>query len=365
MLIRKIKLQNLLSFGPDAERSFGADGWLEMKPLNVLIGANGSGKSNLIEAISLLKAAPVDLAGAISQGGGVAEWIWKGEPKPAFASIDAILESPAGSPPLHCRLAFAEKNRKLAVIDQRVELADSNKNISELDEVPTDRQAVAEPSPYDEHLASTFEQIRIYRNFPVGFCSPQPCQQAADQPQEFLNEDCGNLGLVLKHITQNPKSKTKMLEALHKIYDGLTDIDVHIVDGNAQVMMLEGDIAIPASRLSDGTMRYISLLAILCHPNPPSLVCIEVPELCIHPDIIANIAEMMEDAMEQCQYIITTHSNVLIDAFSEMSESVVVFEKYQGQTEARRLDPEYLADELEESTLGQLWSEGGIGGNRW
>ena len=72
MLIRSIKLQNLLSFGPDAQE-------LELKPLNVLIGPNGSGKSNLIEAVSLLQAAPQDLAATIREGGGVHDWIWQGD----------------------------------------------------------------------------------------------------------------------------------------------------------------------------------------------------------------------------------------------------------------------------------------------
>ena len=69
-LIQKIRLRNLLSFGPDTEE-------FELQPLNVLIGANASGKSNLIEAISLLQAAPRDLQVPIREGGGVAEWLWK------------------------------------------------------------------------------------------------------------------------------------------------------------------------------------------------------------------------------------------------------------------------------------------------
>lgn len=62
MLIKTIRLQNLLSFGPDTPE-------LEMRPLNVLIGPNGSGKSNLIEAIGLLQAAPRDITAPIREGG--------------------------------------------------------------------------------------------------------------------------------------------------------------------------------------------------------------------------------------------------------------------------------------------------------
>ena len=69
MLLHRIKLKNVLSFGPDAPE-------LELKPLNVLIGPNGSGKSNLIETIGLLKAAPKELCKLIIDEGGVVDWIW-------------------------------------------------------------------------------------------------------------------------------------------------------------------------------------------------------------------------------------------------------------------------------------------------
>ena len=86
-LIHRLRLSNLLSFGPDAEE-------VELRPLNVLIGPNGSGKSNLIEAISLFKAAPQDLVEPIREGGGIGAWIWKGEAASQTAQIEAIIENP-------------------------------------------------------------------------------------------------------------------------------------------------------------------------------------------------------------------------------------------------------------------------------
>ena len=84
MLIRRIRLQNVLSFGPDAQE-------LDLKPLNVLIGPNGSGKSNLIEAIALLQAAPRELVTPILEGGGSADWLWRGEPAASSGAIEVVL----------------------------------------------------------------------------------------------------------------------------------------------------------------------------------------------------------------------------------------------------------------------------------
>ena len=443
MLIQRIKLQNLLSFGPDAERSFGPDGWLEMKPLNVLIGPNGSGKSNLLEAVGLLRAAPRDLPAPIRTGGGVEEWIWKGEPKAPSASIDAILENRKNSPALHYRLVFAEKGHRLEVIDERLETAapyPKRKNRSgetegqtaaakpypgkgQQFEVTDEHAAVAEPSVSQEKTShekpylyfgyrngtpyinsrqsgeqrklhrddinpaqSILEQRRdpdhypeltyvgdmlkssyLYLDWSFGRDTPQRRHQPADLPVDVLNGDCSNLGLVLNQMKQNPKVKVKLLEALRKIYEGVTDFEVKVVSGTVQVVMQEDHMlfSMPATRLSDGTLRYLCLLAILCHPEPPPLVCIEEPELGLHPDILTTLADLLVEASERCQLVVTTHSDVLVDALSETPDSVVVCEKYQGQTEMRRLDKDKLKDWLEEYTLGQLWSKGELGGNRW
>src|SRR5690349_16726912 len=96
-LLHLIELTNLLSYGSEGVS-------LELEPLNVLIGPNGSGKSNLIEAISLLAAAPKDLLKPLREGGGTAEWLWKGNPHLATSMIDTIVEY--GRELLHHRLSF-------------------------------------------------------------------------------------------------------------------------------------------------------------------------------------------------------------------------------------------------------------------
>jgi len=83
--IRSIRLDGFLSFAPGSER-------IDLAPLNVVIGPNGSGKSNLIEAIELLHAAPTAFAAAIRDGGGVQEWLWKGEKSKDPAVIEAIIQ---------------------------------------------------------------------------------------------------------------------------------------------------------------------------------------------------------------------------------------------------------------------------------
>ena len=122
---------------------------------------------------------------------------------------------------------------------------------------------------------------------------------------------------------------------------------------------------ISATRLSDGTLRFLFLLTILLDPAPPGLIVIEEPELGLHPDLIPKIAELLVSASKRTQLIVTTHSRVLIDALGEDPESVVVCEKHDGQTTFERLDGERMKEWLEKYSLGDLWSKGEIGGNRW
>ena len=182
---------------------------------------------------------------------------------------------------------------------------------------------------------------------------------------DFLAEDTSNLGLVLNRLRRTPAVKKRLLEAARKLYEGLTDFDVIVEGGTIQVFLEENGITVPTARLSDGTLRYLCLLAILCHDDPPPLVCIEEPELGLHPDIMPTLAALLREASTRCQLIVTTHSDVLVDALTEEPESVVVCEKHEGQTQLRRLNKDDLAQWLARYSLGELWMKGELGGSRW
>jgi predicted ATPase len=225
-----------------------------------------------------------------------------------------------------------------------------------------------EPEVYPElaWLAHNYEQIRIYREWSFGrntvFREPQP----ADMRRDVLEEDFSNLGLFLGRLkTESPPAKRAILNALSDLYDGITDFEVSTNSGTVQVFLHEGDFAIPATRLSDGTLRYLCLLAILCDPDPPRLICIEEPELGLHPDILPTVADLLKAASERTQLIVTTHSDILVDAMTETPECVVVCEKHEGKTEMTRLSSEELAAWLEQYRLGDLWVKGQLGGKRW
>lgn len=385
--LRRIGLCNVLSFGPGIEP-------VDLGSLNVLIGPNGAGKSNLIEAIALIRMAPGDIRGIVRRGGGVGEWIWKGGEE-LSASIDFVIDYPQGRKPLRHVLSFRKDPDGFRLEDERIEneTADEGENdpyffyrfnqgypmVNTIQEkmrslahetVDAERSILAQrrdPERYPElsYLADVYEKIRIYREWSFGRNAVFREPQKADMRNDRLEEDFTNLGLFLNRLRRTPKAKAAILEGLCDLYDGVTDFDVSIEGGTVQVFFTEGNFVIPATRLSDGTLRYLCLLAILVDPTPPPLVCIEEPELGLHPDILPKLADLMAAAAERTQLIVTTHSDILVDAMTERPESVVVCEKHDGATRMRRLREADLVAWLDKYRLGQLWTKGELGGTRW
>lgn len=385
-LLHSIQPRNFLSFGPDTPE-------LPLGPLNLLIGANGSGKSNLIEAVCFLRASAASLSDILRRGGGVQEWIWKGDTK-GSACVNAVIANILGRQPLRHVMEFESEKHAFHLRDERIE--DEHPDLGKdkpyfyynyqhgkpvvnlngeqrglkRETVEADKSILAQrkdPEQYPEitYLAEQYGDVQAYREWAFGrstvFRTPQP----ADMRNDRLAEDFSNLGLFLNRIRRNPDAKTSLLGYLHDIYEGVDDFDISIEGGTVQVFFNEGRFNVPATRLSDGTLRYLCLLAILCDPTPPPLICIEEPELGLHPDILPKIADLLVEASQRTQLIVTTHSDILVDAMTERPECVLVCEKHQGQTQIQRLSADDLSVWLEKYRLGELWTRGEIGGTRW
>jgi predicted ATPase len=386
MLLQSIQLSRFLSYGPDSAP-------LSLRPLNVLIGANASGKSNLLDAFAVLQKAPRDLNELFRLGGGLRHWFWKGEAKGnAVASINVQTAPLArGRRPLSYCLSFGSEHERLQLIEEHVELVPPAKSLkagfsyhmtqgkAELGgpfgrlaalHLDLTRSVLAQRRDPEHHidlylLAEAFDSIRIYRDWYVGREAAVRRPQDAALRNDHLDEDGGNLALVLSRLANDPTAKARLVAALKLLYEDIDDYVVVVEGGTAQLFLHEGRRSMPATRLSDGTLRYLCLLAVLLNPTPPPLVCIDEPELGLHPDILPELATLLREASQRTQLVVTTHSDRLVDALTDEPESVVVVERDEGGSRLQRLDPVALAPWLAKYRLGTLWSRGDIGGNRW
>lgn len=407
-LIKKLSLTALLSYGEWQE--------IRLEPLNILIGPNMSGKSNLIEVLRLLQAAPSDITLPIRLGGGFAEWLWKGQKVDSIGGIDVQVDYPEALVP---RLAQAQKD-DIPLLRHQILFADgprleiAKEEISHLSQKnnlihsfysqaqgkigisvrgPSEEKSetdyakrvwrrldpkdlkpqqsilsqITDKYTYPEitYLGHQFSQLKLYTDWDLGRNAPLRKPQKIDDPNDFLLEDASNLALVLNDLLYRGY-RSRLIADLQQLYDGVLDIITKVEGGTIQLFIQEEGQRHPisAARLSDGFLRYLSLLAILRHPKPPSLICIEEPELGLHPDILPMIAELLVEASQRTQLIVTTHSDVLISALPN-PEMVLVCERDAGGSHLHRLDAESLKDWLENYTLGDLWRMGEIGGTRW
>ena len=391
--IESIKPSGLLSFAPDTPP-------LELRPLNVLIGPNASGKSNLIDILGLIRSMPTDLQEPMRGGGGTLGWLWKAGSDSIFQTpslelslqlvdgpllIHKVMLEGAASPPYVLGVQFEQivewPNTIIYESDlaaNRIAIRPHNGEISSNpypEQHRKDQSALAQfrsPQNYPAvtYLGFVYDQIRIYNGWEVGRRSSLRYGQPADLRGDRLEEDYSNLGVFLNQMAAvRPDAKANIREALGDLYERFSDYEVVVYGGSVQIFFSEGSrgrqMPVPAARVSDGALRYLCLLAILYNPNPPPVVCIEEPELGLHPDVVAGLAKHLRAASERMQLIVTTHSDILIDALSDTPESVVVFANHKGATQMTRLNADDLRVWLEKYSLGQLWTSGQIGGTRW
>ena len=397
-LIQRLRMPGLLSFPPDMD-------FFDLKSLNVLIGPNASGKSNFIDTLELLSALPIDLAGLVRHCGGVREWLWKGTDRLAPATIEVETgPNEATGRPLRYRLSFEFLGSGLNVVDENIEEAQVpegydapyfyyafkqgrpviNIRVRTPDGLRTDRtfkwdersadQSVLsqrkDPDLYPElfWIGWNFSSIQTFRHWTFGASSPLRQPQRADLPDRVLVFDSRNLALILNQIEHKCGPVfNKHLKLFFPRFDRMTTVTS---GGTIQFYLHESGFAEPisAARLSDGTLRFIALLAILLSPGPsapgpPQLVCVEEPELGLHPDAVALLADLLIEASERMQLVVTTHSDTLVSALTTKPDAIIACARPGAGTELRRLDPKKLASWLEEYRLGDLWRMGELGAN--
>jgi predicted ATPase len=392
-VIQEIALENFLSFGEEQR--------IPLEPLNVLIGPNGSGKSNVLEAFALLQAAPINLSRPISAGGGVSEWLWKGGKEPLPAQVEVVVSDPRDAEvPMRYSLSFRREGYRFELDAESIAADKVGRNVfyyryrggdPPTGSVPsfvsdengrritgTTDLAGIKPSesilsqrkdplhfPEITYLGQLFSEIAIYWGWDYSDDGALKGSQRVDQPQDRLRGGGSNLALIVNDL-EHRGAGPALLDELRRFSPMLEQITTKIQEGTVQVYAHERGLRepIPATRLSDGLLSYLCLLTILCHPEPPPLVCIDEPELGMHPDAIHRIGELLIEASQRTQLVVTTHSTELVAALSDFPEAVVVCERDEGGTRLRRLEREPLKEWLEKYTLGDLWAMGEIGGTR-
>jgi len=223
------------------------------------------------------------------------------------------------------------------------------------------------PLPELYEIGQFFDNLDFHQDWEFGADQSARNPIPVGQPVTRLEENAYNLAQMLAYYRDyHSQTYARVRDLMRQFYEPFKDLEVRLIGTHLQVAILEeGGWSVPAYRLSDGTLRWLALITILLNPSPAPVTCIDEPELGLHPDIIPILADLLRDAATRTQLILTTHSRDLVECFTDDPESVCICEKSEGATHVQRLSGEQLQVWLNDYSLGELWTSGEIGGNRW
>jgi predicted ATPase len=366
--------------------------------LNVIIGPNGSGKSNLLRALALLRdAATGTLSEAVTAQGGIAPLLWDGQVSELEWAVKAILP---GRDALRDALTYELALRRLGETSAcRVERemlgnyykveqgeSDSPFKLLERDQrhavtfdgeerrlsahegsVPEDQPLLSMVSgPFGNPIVVDFGRAlaswAIYHDLHVDQ-SATIRQAAVARVEKRVAADGQNLIPVLHTLyTGDREFKRAVDDAMRAAFGDAFEELVFppAADQRVQLRLKWRTLRTgqSAADLSDGTIRFLLLIAIFSSPEPGGLIAVDEPETGLHPSMFPIIAELAAEASERTQVILTTHSPQFLDAFTETVPSVTVSECAEGETRLRVLEGDELERWLKDYTLGSLFRSG-------
>jgi len=359
---------------------------IEFGALNVLIGANGSGKSNLLAALAFFRASALGERDALVQRAGGADRILfhgKKNTKTCFFACEGNTFSYEQTllPVAGDRLDIAKEGGK--IFEEEIEWAKNDASLDDLESQLRDKECaylrdavrrgeMTEEDAQDaqDALPSPKQQIENWRIYHLHDTSATAAVKSNCNVDDnrYLREDAANLAAYLYWLQQKqPVEYGRIVATIQLAIPYFEDFVLAPLRHNEQMIRLEwkqrhSDAYFDADSLSDGSLRFVSLVTLLNQPHwaMPSLMVIDEPELGLHPLAIRLLAEMLDAASKHTQIVLATQSVTLLDNFP--LEQVIVAEHDGKSSLFRRLDAADYQAWLENYSIGELWEKNVLGG---
>jgi len=345
---------------------------LALGPINVLIGANGSGKSNFIEVFAFLHSMREGhLQDYVRRGGGADQLLHFGSKSTKQIELKISFGAEVNRYQVVLR---PDQNDSLYPADERVYYWDKTKYGSPYEEVLLSRESGLEAGISDPTAQRIPNWVRhrlglwrIYHVHDTSASSPMR-KTAQVNDNRFLRSNGSNLPAFLYLLRRKHRSQYDLIvRTIQRVAPFFDDFQLEPDRLNEATIRLawkhkNSDLYFGSSSLSDGTLRFIVLATLFLQPEGflPSVILVDEPELGLHPYAITLLASLVRQASAKTQVILSTQSAWLLDHFEP--QEVLVAERVESSTSIKRLDPKPLAQWLDEYSLGQLWEKNEIGG---
>ena len=343
---------------------------LRLGAINVLIGANGSGKSNFIDALAFLQTIQAgNLQYYVARAGGADELLHFGSRVTEQMTIHICFDNEVNQ----YEITLVPTNTgTLYPYSERVSFWDKKRYPNPHDEFLTRRGGEAGISDRfvrgaGHYVRMHLDRWRLYHFHDTS--AESPMKKTADlNDNPYLRPDGSNLAAFLYRLREEYEDSYRLIQkTMQLVTPFFDDFALEPQALNEDKIRLEWthmgtDAYFDASSFSDGTLRFIALTTLLFQPERlrPSVILLDEPELGLHPYAITRLASLIKSASVKTQIILATQSPILLDHFEP--NDVLVADRVNDATELSRLDADRLEKWLERYSLGELWEKNEIGG---
>jgi predicted ATPase len=335
---------------------------LTLNDVNVLVGANGAGKSNFIRALSVLgRIVDNELGLFVGLSGGANALLNAGRTPSRLIRLE--VESAVGG--YSARLIPAAGDT-LIFSDETIWRHDTGVT-AELGRGHRETMlTVPEPlwGPEEAALVETLQGCRVFHFHDTSRDAPVK-QQGYTADNRSLHSDAGNLAAVMLRLRAGDRGRyQRIVRMVKQVAPFFRDfvLEPELAPDRVRLRWQQegSDTVLPADALSDGTLRFICLATLLGQAELPGLIILDEPELGLHPFAIVQLAAMLRAASRESQVLLATQSVTLMNQF-ELSDLIVV-ERRDGASVFERPDPDRLGEWLADYSLGELWEKNMLGG---
>ena len=368
--MRKVELESITIKGFKSIKSLDN---FRPGPINVLIGQNGAGKSNLIgfyKFLSNMLGGTGNLRDYTAMLGGASELLFDGPENTPQLSANLSLRTSAGLNEYSFRLSHASGDTFI-FNEEKFKFTPNNmppnKNWSDLGAGHKEAALIsAEATGRTQGtVRKILQQLVVYQFHNTTFTSPIRNTKAEVENGWYLEEDGRNLPAVLLELKNNQAAiYQKILSVLQQIIPFFDDFILNEEYGRIYLKWKEKNSSktFVATHASDGMLRAMALVTLLCLPRErlPGVMFIDEPELGLHPSAISSICSLFHGISEHCQVIIATQNADMLNEFTP--DDIVIVTRRNRYSEFNRLQESELIEWRDDYSLAELWNRNIIGG---